>query len=662
MMTSMSKVISNQQKIIVALTEKIESLSRSQHATTQIDGKVNTSLGVGNPSSNVDQFISKVSYMDVCLSTNQKLLDRAVIDVHKLKEQHSSNDQSIAELACVLKNMKKDFRSIFRLRDESGGFDIDEYMEKKTNQAHALMCQKIDELFNRISSIEIMVKSCIQRDEFKVSVSNKVTVDELQDFVDKSNQYVTHHQLQDNFNSQIKPLARAVASLERAIQIQLKSNGNNSDQINSSNEFSMSINRRSTNSNSKTDNKELVFLINDVINERHLGDVTKLGLQTSLADLHQQIFREIATSNEIVRLDVVTSIRSEQQQDIECLENKIVQLQMLLEQKLSDMQESTMKVMKKAFNKFRSNLDKERISRDKKVCSSTHESAIDMVKLQNFFGGILNERIDHLNAAISREIELVQSKLQDTIDAVSMIKKTNCNGDADLRMGVGEIVRSIRAEVQSKVDRKEMQSMFIETLDRDINNLADRIFALEEHGDQREQRREQIDQPLVVALEKQLDACVRKEMMDIEGRYLWTNQSFDADSFVKWDLQSKSGEPVLLWTHNDQAYVHIKTRGLYKVSIAFFVHASSVLAFQLYLNGEPVVSIQQPPSSTGSGAKYPLDGGIRFSKKHLQHSMGNVVSSSIEEYLLLPVDSCLSVRCLVESATPMQAFLMVKKL
>lgn len=98
---------------------------------------------------------------------------------------------------------------------------------------------------------------------------------------------------------------------------------------------------------------------------------------------------------------------------------------------------------------------------------------------------------------------------------------------------------------------------------------------------------------------------------------------------------------------------------VYRICVAVF--SSFPVALHVYLNGEPIYTLQ-PESSSNSTAVSAQ--GLREEKyilRRLKHSLGDVTCVTIDEHVSLPTDSALSIRFHSQVASA-QAFLSIRKL
>ncbi len=161
-------------------------------------------------------------------------------------------------------------------------------------------------------------------------------------------------------------------------------------------------------------------------------------------------------------------------------------------------------------------------------------------------------------------------------------------------------------------------------------------------------------QATTTKLESDVYSLKNKLSSELTGaRFLWTTGQLLNDGYIPWDLQIVNIAPsVIQWKKNSTA-INIRIPGLYKLTVAIFSLEAIVL--QIYLNNEPICSYQPTigqPNSQLEGLYAPL--------KRLKHSIGEVTSWHLEEYISLPPDATVSIR--YHANTPAQGFLAIQKI
>lgn len=148
------------------------------------------------------------------------------------------------------------------------------------------------------------------------------------------------------------------------------------------------------------------------------------------------------------------------------------------------------------------------------------------------------------------------------------------------------------------------------------------------------------------------------------------------EQWVPWDLQVINASPsVILWKKKS-ATITVRVPGLYLLSVAIFtVDAAQV---QVYLNDELLFSLSPAPASLSSdvsvaqpipvtstsmvqSGRPSATGQDRYSVlQRYRHSLGEVSSLQLQEFVSLPPEARLAVRYLANQGA--QGFFALRKL
>ena len=235
-------------------------------------------------------------------------------------------------------------------------------------------------------------------------------------------------------------------------------------------------------------------------------------------------------------------------------------------------------------------------------------------------------------------------------------------GGAEWRTVVGDLQSSLRKSVDSMVSKEELTSAVARettALTGKLSNMQCEIstaLTLATEGINHEavdDVREKVEN---------LEKMQRQLALDLVsgGRWLWSSGQREADGWIPWDVEvQNSASATMLWTAGSYS-IRARVPGLYKICVAVFT--TKPLALQVCLNWEPLLSLQPPGGSDGSGSPS-AEGRVVQGQGHViraTHPAGEVTCVTIDEYISLPAESVLAVR--FHAGAPAQAMLTLKKL
>jgi hypothetical protein len=131
---------------------------------------------------------------------------------------------------------------------------------------------------------------------------------------------------------------------------------------------------------------------------------------------------------------------------------------------------------------------------------------------------------------------------------------------------------------------------------------------------------------------------------------------------------------IILWKKSSTV-ITIRLPGLYRVSLAFFTMESAMI--MIYVNDEPILSANTNHTNTAvtstsstsptnnatsnSSQQQTLTSALRETNvKRFHHSIGEITSVSLEEYLSLPPEARITIR--YHAHHPAQGFIAFRKL
>lgn len=389
-------------------------------------------------SSNV-KIDTKADKSTVDLLKNQ--IDHATTQLNHLSDTATIQNGAIADLGGKLDRIMKDIENLKRPNYE----EIYRYIDRQMESRHADLERKIstkadlrdvelavpenlEKLYRGLySSVEDM-KLSVVRMATKEELANKADINALKDLSASVSERVSKQDLHSAVNVQVKPLVNAVASLEKTIQIhqqaisekksnqslaefwqQLATSGSANGNSGASTSTSTMVSGGGMAQNAAALSQEtqrIRGIVDDALNQRRVGEVTPLTIQSALATHTEQMLREMGSMGESIRLEVMTSYRDHTVGSMRGLEEKIRSLH------------SAVKDLKDAGNKSKSEVKD--LKQNVTTMSETFESKYHL--LQNLVSK--NDYISQQVAQLGQEISSINSKYSSLNQNITSVTQT----------------------------------------------------------------------------------------------------------------------------------------------------------------------------------------------------------------------------------------------
>lgn len=262
----------------------------------------------------------------------------------------------------------------------------------------------------------------------------------------------------------------------------------------------------------------------------------------------------------------------------------------------------------------------------------------------------------------------------------------------DWRIALGDVSMHLRRELADKVSREELLSL----LRDEAALLAQKVKPLEVVLEKEWSVLSKTLPATVHQVQQDLMVMQQRVAAEIQGaRFLWTSGRYtaltvgsggsggvggagvlSASCWVPWERQVINASPqVLLW-RRDSPVITVKVPGLYVLTVSIFTtNLQAVARVLVYLNDEPLCQLRTtaPPTTTATSNGAPVRvspttsssssasalvglGGSQVTPMvtpitKYRHSLGDVCSYTMEEYVSLPPEARLTVCILPSSVT-----------
>lgn len=282
--------------------------------------------------------------------------------------------------------------------------------------------------------------------------------------------------------------------------------------------------------------------------------------------------------------------------------------------------------------------------------------------------------------ALQEEIDALQGQMQMMVKRLAALHTSQTGSSAssvghqevdrlDWRIALGDLSLQLRRDLSDKVSREEMLSLV-----KDETALLTQKIKPIEQVIHKEWNVLSTELPQEVSRVTQ-DLSVVKQRISAEitgARFLWTSGRFTgvahlngkaigshSPNWIPWERQVLNASPNCIIWRKDSPVITIKVPGLYLLTVSMFTtNTSLVHKIAVYLNDEPLFTLQNTSSSTVTFSthttpKNSLANAEATSPGHpvltrYRHSLGEVSSLTLEEYVSLPPEARLTVCLLPE--------------
>ena len=537
LISSMVEVISKQRKDIEELKANTGILTLNNIQSTFH----NELIKYGVTKSDVDSLITKVDAIEKVNNENKLSIKEIKVEMDFYNEQMDIIKKKVDYYIKTLKTMESHIMT-----------------EVETN-----ISNKILHVNNKVQQMEIMnAKSSISKDELYLLLSQKASLSEIEGINEAIVSCVAKHEFQQELNYQILPLTKALSSLEKLIQIQ---SSVKTDKI--------KVNFDTT----APDIKLIENIINTIILERNFCECKSVDIHSSITEIYERILAEIRSSNEILRLDMVTTFNDEISQFVNNVDNKIKYSETKILEKLKKMvtkssQLTDKLVTKTEFEKWQnSNSSKQFGAFDQQIFQNDMNSNNNLAHFDSFseYSNILDKSVHTNNAnKMHHEINELKTQLNNTKNSVENLilnqKKENHahTSPEDWRIALGDMTSNIKAELKQKIAREEMISIIDNTLKNDLHTISQNVDEVKKIMETKtNEKTTQLIQEEVTALTK------RFVNNFAEGRWLCTNHNDSCirdDGFILWDSEMYNSTPSMFSFKKMNSYLQVKVPGLYR--------------------------------------------------------------------------------------------------
>lgn len=126
---------------------------------------------------------------------------------------------------------------------------------------------------------------------------------------------MSRHETSSLVSQQIKPIVQAMSSMEKAIQLQehhsIKQQGQWEDIYQKTNHQYQEWKVVQQHTPPPMTTERVHQIVDDIIHERHLGEINKLSLESTLSHHTEYVLKQVNILGESIRLEVVSSNREE---------------------------------------------------------------------------------------------------------------------------------------------------------------------------------------------------------------------------------------------------------------------------------------------------------------------------------------------------------------
>ncbi len=432
-------------------------------------------------------------------------------------------------------------------------------------------------------------------------------------------------------------------------------------------------------------------IVNQTLQERQYGDVTKSMLNQALLDLSSSLRTEATKEQDILKremnLQQTQNVRDWQTQ----IQNRVESIVNANESARRDLQTEQNRIRELSDELTRS-LSKKANQSDLRALvrgvSSSGESTKSDV-LHDLQESILDIRADSARAKKASETELsnlrailhekmdtakVEQKVVDLLEvitgrSVSRITseqhesmRYNWQGtfnmppppNAEWKLAIGELGLALRRELETKISKDDCTTLIREETKENhllLKNIRKELDHKAEHND-------------FSKVMNSVEFLSSRVVSELTGAlWLWTSRQLSGlggDTCIPWDVQVINAAPSSLLWRKGSTDITVKLPGLYRIGLAVFTNLP--VSLTVCLNDEPLLVLgpEATPDRLSSFANIHALREEHYILRRLRHSAGDTTAVSLDEPISLPANAVISIR--YQSVTASQAYLSLRKL
>jgi hypothetical protein len=309
-----------------------------------------------------------------------------------------------------------------------------------------------------------------------------------------------------------------------------------------------------------------------------------------------------------------------------------------------------------------SRLLEERVNQEAAAVAQSSTEVVRVLNLKAYKSDVTKALKTKANCEVLDEM---RADLQKKADGQEVRQALNRTADM-LQVLLGDLKdmqgQGVQGAASANQERAKLSSA-LQELKGQMESEAGRVAKMVEDKTTAKVRELAEDQEAIIA---RLEASVLKAekrslaesppMTPCRGRWLWRSGNL-RDGWCPWEAQAANTAPsVFTWQPEQPTTITSTVPGLYHLSVGFFTHASATII--VCVNGEPVLT--RAPSSTETSMEMVDSSFGDCVMRRSRHSVGDVTSIALNEFLALPAPAALSVR--FSASGRAQGFLMLEKL
>lgn len=321
MISALSRTMRAQTVDIKDIDRRINSsmVSKNEFDRTNNDNRV-LYMGRTEGEDAVKRLDTKADAKEV--SSIDSRLNSTIEHIGKLSDMIQQQSLQMRDLSLRMDIISKDFDSfrtpnydtVFAYVDrkiQQLGSDIDARLNLKSDRKdiETVVPQRLEDLFRNMNANYVDLKTDMNRkatkEDFDLLLRSKADASELKAMATEVNDRVTESDMHQSLSTQLKPILNAVASMEKTIDIQEKVYRGQIDQTQTLIQKigSLSSQQQRNDPNDVTFTSRLRTIIDDILNERRVGEVTYMSMQSSLSEHSNILLREVTSMVESARLE-----------------------------------------------------------------------------------------------------------------------------------------------------------------------------------------------------------------------------------------------------------------------------------------------------------------------------------------------------------------------
>eukprot|EP00981_Chlorochromonas_danica_P005952 scaffold1243_cov173-Ochromonas_danica.AAC.13 len=334
------KILKEQDHMIRALSQKCNEFVTVDQANLMIRNQADHLYSKSEASHLIYQLDNKVSQQQYCQV--ERKLDEVIRSKETLQLQVASQEKTITELTAQLAQCNADLHQLNAPNYGNVFGYVDHHLDKLSRDIDNKLLVKADkremetafpqrledlyrDLYGKIQDLKLEMAQTASKTDLIQMDNNKADVAVVKDLKVAILERINKQDMHQGLVSHMQPIADTIAALEKQLLSIEMSYKRSADELSDRLHVMQAVHEEITNSNLLTvirkhpsgdfmnslSSDHISTVVQTLLQERHLWDITPTSLQTMIAAQMETVFKQVSILCESLRLEMTSSFREE---------------------------------------------------------------------------------------------------------------------------------------------------------------------------------------------------------------------------------------------------------------------------------------------------------------------------------------------------------------